>query len=158
MRVPARFHITWADENTLKIEADAGTQTRLLPFGSARPAKNSTWQGDSVAEWERARTAERPTSNPGGGEPWAGFVGPLRVVTSNMRPGYLQKNGVPYSGNAVVTEYFDKLEPEDNGDEWLLVTTLVDDPQYLMVPFMRSTHFKKERDGSKWRPTPCTAR
>ena len=36
MRVPGRFHITWQDDNTLKIETDAGTQTRLLHFGDNR--------------------------------------------------------------------------------------------------------------------------
>jgi hypothetical protein len=74
-----------------------------------------------------------------------------------MRPGYLRKNGVPYSGNAVVTEYYDRTT-EANGDSWLVVTTIVDDPQYLQQPFITSTHFKREADGSKWSPTPCTAR
>jgi hypothetical protein len=26
-----------------------------------------------------------------------------------MRPGYLRKNGVPYSGSAVLTEYINRL-------------------------------------------------
>src|SRR5580765_1131520 len=30
MRVPGRLHITWADDNTLRLEFDAGIQTRLL--------------------------------------------------------------------------------------------------------------------------------
>src|SRR5712691_1190304 len=33
MRLPARFHITWADPNTLKVEVDNGNQTRLFHFG-----------------------------------------------------------------------------------------------------------------------------
>ena len=37
MRMPGRLHITWDDDNTLKIETDAGQQTRLLRFG-VRPA------------------------------------------------------------------------------------------------------------------------
>src|SRR4051794_39039742 len=28
MRMPTRLHITWQDDNTIKVEADAGTQTR----------------------------------------------------------------------------------------------------------------------------------
>src|SRR5580700_7102513 len=32
MRIPGRLHITWADDNTLKVETDAGTQTRLFQF------------------------------------------------------------------------------------------------------------------------------
>ena len=40
MRVPGRFHITWADDRTLKIDTDAGMQSRLLRFGApAGPAK-----------------------------------------------------------------------------------------------------------------------
>src|SRR5207237_4690964 len=37
MRVPERLHITWENENTLKVETDAGQQTRRFNFG-ARPA------------------------------------------------------------------------------------------------------------------------
>ncbi len=74
-----------------------------------------------------------------------------------MKPGYLQKNGVPYSGNAVVTEYFNRAM-ETNGDSWLIVVTMVDDPQYLTARFVRSTHFKRLPDSSGWHPTACTAR
>src|SRR5215813_6204124 len=35
MRIPARFHITWQDDNTLKVETDAGMQTRIFRFSSA---------------------------------------------------------------------------------------------------------------------------
>ena len=77
-------------------------------------------------------------------------------MTTRMKAGYLRKNGVPYSENTVLTEYFDR-HTEANGDEWFTVTTIVDDPKYLNQPFITSSGFKKERDGSKWRPTPCTA-
>ena len=40
----------------------------------------------------------------------------------------------------------------------LLVTAVVEDSQYLQQPFVVSSQFKKEVDGSKWDPTPCTAR
>ena len=39
-----------------------------------------------------------------------------------MKPGYLRKNGVPYSGDAVVTENFDRLDLPD-GDSLLVVST-----------------------------------
>jgi hypothetical protein len=136
MRVPARFHITWQDDDTLKVESDAGMQTRLFHFKPVT-AGDRTWQGSSKAEWQR------PSS--------------LKVTTTNMRAGYLRKNGVPYSENAVVTEYFD-IAPHPNGGQVLLVTTIVDDPQYLQQPFIVSSQFKKEADGSKWDPTPCTAK
>src|SRR5437867_2799729 len=35
MRLPTRLRITWQDANTLKLETDTGTQTRLLHFGAS---------------------------------------------------------------------------------------------------------------------------
>jgi hypothetical protein len=81
----------------------------------------------------------------------------LKVTTTNLKPGYLRKNGVPYGENATVTEYFD-IAPLPGNGQVLLVTTIVDDPQYLQQPFIVSSQFKKEADGSKWDPTPCTAK
>ena len=83
-------------------------------------------------------------------------VGSLKVVTTRMKAGYLRKNGVPYSENASVTEFFDR-HSEPNGDQWFTVTTIVEDPTYLDEPFVTSSHFKKEPDGAKWRPTACSA-
>jgi len=56
MRMPGRLHITWQDDSTLKLEFDAGTQTRLLHFDATQPPAGGerTWQGYSVAEWEVA--------------------------------------------------------------------------------------------------------
>jgi hypothetical protein len=141
MRLAARFHITWQDDNTLRIESDYGTQTRLLRFNSSTQTASSagerTWQGYSSAQWEG------PAS--------------LKVTTNNLRSGYLRKNGVPYSENATVTEYFD-LAPIPSGGQVLLVTAIVDDPLYLRQPFTTSSQFKKEADGQKWEPTPCAAK
>jgi hypothetical protein len=86
-----------------------------------------------------------------------GSGGGLKVITSRMRPGYLQKNGVPYSANAQMTEYFDVVK-EPTGDQWLVVKSVVVDPQYLQRSFIRSTHFRKQADATGWNPTPCTAR
>jgi hypothetical protein len=141
MSVPGRLHITWQDAETLRVETDAGTQTRLFHF-SAHTAAAPSWQGESSAAWERANGA-------GGG-------GSLRVVTSNLRPGYLRKNGVPYSDRTIVTENFD-VAPLPDGGRLLLVTTTVEDPVYLTGPYIVSPHFKKEPDGSKWDPTPCSS-
>jgi hypothetical protein len=152
MRLPARFHITWADPNTLKIEVDNGTQTRLLHFGTgqnppvmaANSADPKNWQGNSVASWEAAggRGAAR------GGE--------LKVVTTGARPGYLQKNGVPYSANAVFTEFFNRYD--EQGWSMLVVSTLTEDPTYLQQSHIRSSHFKKLPDSTGWNPVPCTAK
>ena len=80
--------------------------------------------------------------------------GSLKVMTTNVRAGYVRKNGVPYSEQASIAEYFDRLT-YPNGDVVLIVRTVVDDPRYLQAPFITSTNFKLERDGSKWKPTPC---
>ena len=165
MSVPGRLRITWQDDNTLKVETDAGMQTRLLTFGdpNAKAAASAprTWQGVSVAQWlmPRAnvplqlrpaeRSADAPPVRPGGGS--------LRVVTTNLRAGYLRKNGVPYSENAVMTEHWD-LYKRPNGEQWLTITTQVDDPRYLNQARLTAPLFKKEPDGSKWDPTPCSAR
>jgi len=82
--------------------------------------------------------------------------GALKVVTTRMRPGYLRKNGVPYSANAVLTEYWD-LHKEPSGVQWLVITSIVDDPKYLVQPYITSPNFRREADGSKWDPTPCSA-
>jgi hypothetical protein len=188
MRMPGRLHITWQDDDTLKAEFDAGTQTRALHFTGAPPSGGEpTWQGYSAASWEVAGqqlnldrngipvTDVTAAAGGGGGGGGAGAAaggarggggrggrggaprgGSLKVVTTNMRDGYLRKNGVPYSANAVVTEYFDRLGPEPNGDVILIVRTVVEDAKYLAQPFITSTHFKLEANGaSKWNPTPC---
>jgi len=144
MSVPGRLHITWQDAETLKIETDAGMQTRLLQFSpktsATAGATARSWQGESTATWE----------------PAAGGGGDLRVFTRNLNPGYLRKNGVPYSEQATVTENFD-LAPLANGGQLLVVNTVIEDPIYLNGPYVISPHFKKEPDGSKWDPTPCSA-
>jgi len=151
MRGPTRLHITWQDDNTLKIESDYGTQTRLLRFGAAGAAAPGakTWQGATTAQWVMAA---------GGGRGRGGARhGSIKSVTTQMRPGYLRKNGVPYSDRAVFTEYWD-LQTETNGDQYLVDTNLVDDPVYLQTPWITALHFKKEPDGSKWDPSTCDAR
>jgi hypothetical protein len=81
----------------------------------------------------------------------------LKVVTTRLRPGYLQKNGVPYSANALVEEYFDTFTDPYSKNKWLVVTTMVTDPQYLIEPLLMHAHFKKLPDASGWDPTPCSA-
>jgi hypothetical protein len=160
MRIPGRLHITWQDDTTLKIETDAGQQTRLLHF-TGEPPRNAapSWQGYSAAVWEGAA----PTVNPPVSFGLA--LGPrlgaksrsLQVTTTQLRAGYLRKNGVPYSDKTVLKEYYDVFS-EPNADTWLMVMTVVDDPTYLAVPFVTTSHFKKLADASGWDPEPCTAR
>jgi hypothetical protein len=152
MRIPTRLHITWADDSTLKIETDAGMQTRLLHFGASKPpAGEAQWQGDSDASWVKQLQSRGFGFRFGGPAPGKG--GALKVVTTHMRPGYLRKNGIPYSGNAVMTEYFDTFNLE--GDGYLIRTGVVDDPQYLTDRFITSEQYEREPDASKWHPSPC---
>jgi hypothetical protein len=162
MRMPLRLHITWADDQTLRLESDAGGQVRLLRFGGpgrAAPGdvsgsrlqpENRTWQGQSIAVWEKQPQAR-------GFAPRIPSEGPgvLKVATTGMRPGYLRRNGVPYSGDAVITEYF--VRHADFGQEWFTVITTVEDPRYLARPFITSTHFRREPDATRWNPRPCEA-
>jgi hypothetical protein len=161
MHLPGRLRITWEDDSTLKLEADAGTQTRVFRFtgsgstGSDRqfgsdPA-NASWQGHSIAQWEfdgRGRRGRAPA------EP--ARRGSLKTVTTRLRPGYFRKNGIPYSANAVLTEYFTTLT--DNSVDYLVVTNFLEDPQYLAQPYIRSVQFKRQPDAKGWNPTACSAR
>ncbi len=153
MRVPGRVHISWDNDTTLRIDTDSGTQTRLFHFGGTPPSGLAPqWQGYSVASWD-GLAPEIGGGGPklGPGERHAGY---LKVETDHLRPGYLRKNGVPYSGNATLEEYYDSFK-EINGDVWLVVTTIVTDPQYLAQPFVTSSHFKKLPGSTGWDPTPC---
>ena len=159
MRVPGRIRISWQDDDTLKIETDAGMQTRVLHFRPGPPPSARDWQGYSVARWEAPATgAFPPVSFALGLSPRAGTRGrSLEVTTTQLRPGYLRKNGIPYSGDATVSEYFDVFK-EPSGADWFVVTTIVRDPQYLTGPWVTSSNFKRESDASKWSPAPCSPR
>jgi hypothetical protein len=153
MRLPVRLHITWDDDNTLKMDIDAGTQTRRFVFGaSPPPAGDTTWQGVSSARWMVPGAGGR-----GGGRGGSPGTGQLVTTTARMKPGYLRKNGVPYSANAVLTEYVLRLV-DDDGQEYLAITTMVDDPQYLAQPYIKTYEYKKQRDAAGWNPTSCSAR
>jgi hypothetical protein len=155
MRQPTRLRISWQDDNTMKVEADAGTQTRLFHFGDWKaPGGAPTWQGDTTAQWE---TGARGRGGAAGPPPPPPMFGNLKTVTKNLRPGYLRKNGVPYSDKTTLTEYWD-LVRQPNGDQWIVITTVVEDPTYLARTWITSLNFKKESNGSKWDPSPCTAR
>jgi hypothetical protein len=167
MRIPGRLKISWPDDLTLKIESDAGQQTRLLHFlppaapgadiNTAAASQPRTLQGYSVAEWQRGGGVQdaflgRGVAASGAAQRWGG----LKVVTTNMLPGWLRKNGVPYSERTTVTEYFTRFTHPLAGD-WFVVTTIVEDPVYLTQPFITSSNFKNEPNDSKFSPMPCRA-
>src|SRR5215475_9219395 len=168
LQVPGRLRIYWQDDNTLRMDTDSGTQTRLFHFSGSLPSNEApTWQGYSVAQWGGGEPRDR---RDGQGGPVQDSTGRqviakellkeadyLKVVTTHMRPGYLQKNGVPYSDNAILEEYFDRFSDPYTGNSWLAVTAVVTDRQYLIEPLITHAHFKKIPDSSGWDPTPCRA-
>src|SRR5260370_7885880 len=91
MRVAGRLHIQWADDNTLQIDTDSGTQTRLLHFEGASMQKprdpQPQWQGYSVAGW-----AGTPI---GRGARVTGPAGGLRGGTTEGKSGYFRENRRP---------------------------------------------------------------
>jgi hypothetical protein len=145
MRLPGRLHITWENDNTLRIDTDTGTQTRQFHFNAAAPGE-PTWQGYSAASWQFGPGARGVTR-----------TGNLKVVTTNLRAGYIRKNGAPHSDKAVVTEYYD-INTMPNGDLWMTVTTRIDDPVYFARPLINTTDFKKLPNNAGWNPTPCTVK
>jgi hypothetical protein len=156
MRLPGRIRISWEDDQTLRIDKDYGMQTRMLYFDPPAPAAPSL-QGHSVAQWDPGIGPAPAGVGFLGTRPRAGTRSKtLIVATANLLPGYLRKNGVPYSDQTTMTEYFDTFTAVD-GTEWFTITTVIDDPVNLAVPFVVTTDYKRTPDDSGWDPVPCTA-
>jgi len=84
-----------------------------------------------------------------------GLVGPDgagKTTTLRMLAGVL----APDEGTATVAGCDIVREPD--GTQYLIITTVVEDPVNLGQPFRTSTHFRKEPSGAKFTPSPCTAR
>lgn len=149
MRQPTRIRVSWDDEDTLLFEFDAGRQTRRLEFGPQEPPAEHTLQGYSRASWY-TQTMQRgvfgANTQPSGA---------LHVETTHLAPGYLRPNGVPYSADATMKEYFHTFTLPGDGGSWLIVTTVIDDPVYLNGELIISTQFKKETGRADWNPRPC---
>ncbi len=154
MRLPGRLHITWQDDETLKLETDAGTETRVFSF-TAPKGQPGDWMGVSTASWDRPVSTMGFSFGLGSDSALTG--GSLKVITTKMKPGYLRKNGVPYSADTVLTEYYDRFDIP-NGESLLVITSEIVDPVYLARPFWTSTHFKKQNDASGWNPSSCSAK
>jgi hypothetical protein len=153
MRIPGRLHVTWQDEQTLKIETDAGKQTRLFYFANPPENKAEDYQGTSKAEWDLGNAGAGGLFFGGGGAA-ATPSGSLKVITTRMKPGYATRNGVPFSNGATLTEYYD-LVKEKNGTEYLVLTSSLDDPTYMSQPMWTATHFKKQADARGFIPVDC---
>lgn len=152
LRMPGRLHIS-LDGNNLKIEFDAGMQTRVLSLGTPS-GQPGDLQGVSIASWDRPAPALTGFMLGGRG---GGGGGSLKIVTTQAKPGYLARNGVPYGAQAAFTEYWD-LQQIPGGDTLLVVSVEVTDPDYLNGPYWYSVHFKKQADATGWNPRPCDAK
>lgn len=143
IRLPGRLRISWQDDTTMKMELEAGNQTRLFHFNRVAAPTEPSWQGHSQAQWQYTLNPPR--------------TGELKVETTRLRAGYLRKNGVPYSANATMTEYYHRMTAP-NGDIWLTIVSELKDPESLREPFVQSTHFKKLPANATFKPEPCSAR
>ena len=145
MRVPGRIRISWNDDTTMKVETEAGTQTRAFAFGSAQAAEPS-WQGVSVANWQvagggtsRRRSSTRRLPARRDDEPAARVSAEKRRSLQRKRP----RHRVLQSRQRAERRFL--AHRDDDGE----------DPQYLNARFVTSSHFKKIPDDSPWKPTPC---
>ena len=148
MRLPGRLRISWEGDDVMRLDTDAGTQTRRFHFSGAPPSDAPSWQGSSVARWARPFTPASEGLQP---------QGELRVTTTRLRPGYVRKNGIPYSSDATLAEYFVRLV-DDDGQQYLAVTQMLDDARYFLTPIVRTMLFKKQPDAAGWNPSACSAR
>src|SRR5262249_49688736 len=91
MHLPGRLRISWQDDGPLVVEADAGTQTRVLHFGGEAPAGEApSWQGYSTALWEMDGGGSGRRGRPMTVKP---AHGSLKTVTTHLKPGYFRRNG-----------------------------------------------------------------
>lgn len=154
MRIPGRLHISWQDDQTLKIETDAGKQTRLYYFANPPEKTAEDYQGNSKAEWDLGNAGAGGLFFGGGGGAASAPSGSLKVVTTKMKAGYVARNGIPFSNTATLTEYYD-LVKEKSGVEYLILTSTLDDPTYMSQPMWTATHFKKQGDATGFTPVSC---
>jgi hypothetical protein len=100
--------------------AGAGIIRMIWMDGREHPPEYAahTWQGFSTGRWEGAM---------------------LTVKTTHVKEGWIQRNGVPSSDRATVTEHIVR-----HGDV-LTIVSIVDDPVYLDEPLIRSTNWRENQ-------------
>jgi hypothetical protein len=165
MRIPERIHVKWADDQTLRMDTDAGMQTRLLRFAAspADMAAAPSLQGLSTASWVFSSGPNGGNGDPAlrgpGALPTAAQIkahqGWLKVETSHVLPGYLRKNGIPYGTQMHMLEYWQQYKGPD-GRDWLFIASEIDDPQFLQSAYDVTPILRREPDGNKFNPTPCS--
>ena len=136
MRGPANMRIwTEVDVATQAITAVRthigymAPQRWIYLDGRPHPPESAahTWQGFSTGRWEGNT---------------------LVVTTTHIKAGYLQRNGVPHSDRATMTEYFTRH------GSFLTHISIVDDPVYLTEPLVRSSNWQADPT-LRFRGFPC---
>lgn len=97
------------------VEGSFGRNDRVIWMdGRPHPSEHAehTWDGFSTGKIEGNR---------------------LTVTTTHMKYGIIQRNGVPSSPEAVMTEHFVR-----HGN-WMTDVIIIDDPTYLEEPFIRTS-------------------
>jgi len=156
MRMPTRVHITWANDNQLQLQSDWGEQTREIYFRRAdMPQGPPSAQGSSFAVWQVPQIGGRGFGRRRTGPAPKPPTGKMYVVTNNLAPGWLRRNGVPYGAKTHMEEWYQTFH-DPTGKAWFDVTTQVTDSEYLRAPFITSDDFRQEPNSSNWAPHPCT--
>ena len=131
------------------MEFDAGMQTRRLYFGTPPGPGARSLQGYSIANWFKQPQNRGIFGR--GGDSSAALSKSLPSILKRATCGPME---FPTASAPSVKEFFDTFTLPEDGS-WLIVTTVIEDPEYLTQEFVLSTQFKKESDLSKWSPRPC---
>ena len=132
----------------------ADTPSRLRRAGGRRARARCKGSRRPSGSHRRDRRAGLGSPAPAAAPRGAG--GYLDVKTTNLLPAGCAATACRTARTPCVTEYFARFAAP-NGDEWLMVTTIVDDPRYLTQRFVTSSHFRRETEGGKWNPQACGA-
>jgi hypothetical protein len=184
-RLPTRMQVSWVDDNTMKLDFDLGTQSRLVYFDKSKAPGARSLQGHAVGEWidlpapgrggpGGPAAGARAGAPPAAGAAATGRAGAPAAAGRAGRPG--GPAGPRAGGLKIVTtnllpQYLrqngvpvsDKaviteyldVVPSPDGSQWLVLKSQVDDPTYLSGWYIVSSNFKKEATAAKWSPTPC---
>ena len=139
LRVPGRLHITWQDDQTLRLDTDAGKQTRIFHFGgwkAARPAPH-TIQGDSVGGVGRRRPRRHRRRDES-----------RRRRTS--RPASCARTACRTARTRRVTEYYELITQPDGSP--LMVVTISRPIRYICGSRSSSARSsRKKPSDAKWK-------
>ena len=124
--------------DSLRLEFDAGRQVRLFEFAPGPSAerslrdtpKRSGFVGRSRAACSASAHRQRRIA---------------RRAHDAARGGYLRPNGVPFSERATVKEFFSTFTLPGDAGAWLIVTTVVTDPEYLTTELVISRSSRRNR-------------